>query len=52
MFLVYGIALRLYCKLGNFRMAFILRIFYFGIISEFLNSQASTLTVYKAYSDS
>ena len=41
---------RVYRKFGNFRVTFISRIFCFRIISEFLNSRASTRTVYKAYS--
>ena len=42
----------IYCKFGNFRVTFISRIFDFRIISEFLNSRASTCAVYKAYSNS
>ena len=40
-----------YCKFGNFRVTFISRIFYFRIISEFLNSRVSDNVFYKAYSD-
>ena len=40
-----------YCKFGNFRVTFISRIFYFRIISEFLNSRVSDHVFYKAYSD-
>ena len=41
-----------YCKVGNFRETSISRNFSFRIISEFLNSRASTRAVYKAYSNS
>ena len=41
-----------YCKFGNFRVTFISRIFDFRIISEFLNSRASTCAVHKAYNNS
>ena len=41
-----------YCKLGNFRVTFISRIFYFRIFSEFLNSRTSVHVFYKVYSDS
>ena len=40
-----------YCKFGNFRVTFISRIFYFRIISEFLNLCVSDHVFYKAYSD-
>ena len=41
-----------YCKSGNFRMVFILQIFYFRNISEFLNSLVSAHAVNKANSNS
>ena len=41
-----------YCKFGNFRVTFISRIFYFQIISEFLNSRVSVHLFYKVYCDS
>ena len=41
-----------YCKFGNFHVAFISRIFYIRIISEFLNSRVSVHVFYKVYSDS
>ena len=41
-----------YCKFGNFRVTFISRIFYFRIISEFLNSRVSVNVFYKINSDS
>ena len=41
-----------YCKFGNFRVTFILRIFYFCIISQILKSWVSICTVYKALSNS
>ena len=37
-----------YCKFGNFRVTFILRVFDFRIISETLNSRTSTHAVYIA----
>ena len=41
-----------YCKFGNFHVTFISRIFYFQIISEFLNLRESDHVFYKACSDS
>ena len=41
-----------YCKFGNFYVTFISRIFYFGIMSEFLYSRVSVHVFYKVYSDS
>ena len=41
-----------YCKFGNFLVTFISRIFYFQIISEFLNSRVSVRVFYKVNSDS
>ena len=41
-----------YCKFGNFRVTFISRIFYFRIISDFLNSRVSVHVFYKVYCDS
>ena len=38
-------------KSQSFRMTFISRIFVFHIISDFLNSRASTCAVYKVYSN-
>ena len=40
-----------YCKVGNFRVTFILRIFDFRIISEFLNSRVNGHVFYKVYRD-
>ena len=40
------------CKFRNFRESFISLIFYFRIISEFLNSRVSVHVFYKVYSDS
>ena len=40
-----------YCKFGNFRVTIISRIFYFRIISEFLNLRADTHNVYEAYNN-
>ena len=37
-----------FCKFGNFRLTFISRIFYFRIISEFLNSRVRVHVFYKA----
>ena len=41
-----------YCKSGNFRVTFVSRIFYFRIISEFLNSRVSVHVFFNVYSDS
>ena len=38
-------------RFGNFPVTLISQIFYFRIISEFLNSQVSVLIFYKAYGD-
>ena len=40
-----------HCKFGIFSETFISRIFDFQIISEFLNSRASSRVVYKTYSN-
>ena len=42
----------IYCKFGKFHVTFISGIFYFRIISEFLNLRVRVHVFYKVYCDS